>query len=261
MSTGTNVAITNDTDRWDNRPRAHHERGSRVQIVTRAQWGARPWTGQPYRAKWSDRTEVLVHYHGNPPKHSRGVAVPRDVDDIHHGNGWSGVGYNWVVDLDGVAYEGRGWNLVGAHCPGHNRSGIGIYVAVGGSQLATPAAKATVADLYDAACRRAGRSLRKSWHGENYSTACPGPALIEWVKSGMPRPGGVHNTTEDDMPLTPADIGAIWNAEIGRGDTRKTIIQALVTDTDLEKALDVRLAPVEAALQRIEAALTDDGDA
>lgn len=161
-----------------------------MQYVSRDQWGAKPWATAPYVARWSQRTEVLVHYHGNPPRVSRGPQVARDVDAIHHGNGWSGVGYNWLVDLDGVVYEGRGWGLVGAHCPGHNTSGIGIYVAIGGAQKPTDAALRAVRDLYDQACRLAGRSLRKSWHGENYATACPGLPLIGWVRGGMDRPGG-----------------------------------------------------------------------
>lgn len=160
-----------------------------MQYVSREQWGAKPWATAPYVARWSQRTEVLVHYHGNPPRVSRGPQVARDVDAIHHDNGWAGVGYNWLVDLDGVVYEGRGWGLVGAHCPDHNTSGIGIYVAIGGAQKPTDAALRAVRDLYDQACRLAGRQLRKSWHGENYATACPGLPLIGWVRGGMVRPG------------------------------------------------------------------------
>lgn len=160
-----------------------------MRIVTREQWGARPWTSEPATVPWAKRTEVLIHYHGGPPPVSRGAEVARDVDDIHHANGWSGVGYNWLVDQDGAVYEGRGWDLAGAHCPGHNTSGIGVYVAVGGDQKPTDAALAAARDLYDEACRRAGRALRQTWHGANYPTECPGPALIAWVKAGMSRPG------------------------------------------------------------------------
>lgn len=169
-----------------------------MQYVSRSEWGARPWASTPHTARWSQRTEVLVHYHGNPPRSGRGPQVARDVDAIHHANGWSGVGYNWLVDLDGTVYEGRGWGLVGAHCPDHNTSGIGIYVAIGGAQKPTDAALRSVRDLYDQACRLAGRPLRKSWHGENYATACPGLPLIGWVRGGMVRPAALP------APTTPA---------------------------------------------------------
>lgn len=173
-----------------------------MKYVSRSEWGARPWASTPHTARWSQRTEVLVHYHGNPPRSGRGPQVARDVDAIHHDNGWSGVGYNWIVDLDGTIYEGRGWGLVGAHCPGHNTSGIGIYVAIGGAQKPTDAALRSVRDLYDQACRLAGRPLRKSWHGENYATACPGLPLIGWVRGGMVRPAALPAPTTPAAPVT-----------------------------------------------------------
>lgn len=190
-----------------------------MRVVTRAGWGAKDWRPkrEMYRESMPNRTEVLAHYHGGPPRYSRGVQVPRDVEAIHLGNGWAGVGYNWLVDLDGVAYEGRGWDLVGAHCPGHNRTGIGIYVAVGGTQQPTPAALATFRGLYDEACRRSGKTLRKTWHGANWPTACPGPNLIAWVRAGMPRPN--IEDQEDDMALTEEDAkrlaAAVWAAGFG----------------------------------------------
>jgi hypothetical protein len=157
-----------------------------MRYVSRSEWGAKPWASEPYRTTWGKRTETLIHYHGGPPKHSIGVEVPREVDAIHHANGWAGVGYNWLVDQAGTIYEGRGWGLVGAHCPGHNTSGIGIYVAVGGTQRPTDAALASARIVRDEACRLAGRRLRMSWHGENYPTACPGTILEAWARSGMP---------------------------------------------------------------------------
>jgi peptidoglycan recognition protein len=31
--------------------------------------------------------------------------------------GWSDIGYNFIVGEDGNVYEGRGWTKVGAHAP------------------------------------------------------------------------------------------------------------------------------------------------
>lgn len=156
-----------------------------VNIISRSQWGAKAWNGQPYSVPLSDRRYFLVHYHGGPPPQSTGEWVPKNVEAIHLGNGWSGTGYNFMVGQDGKVYEGRGWGLQGAHCPGRNRDGFGVYVAIGGDQEPTQAALRSVRDLYDEANRKTGRTLIKSWHGANYATACPGPKLIAWVKGGM----------------------------------------------------------------------------
>ncbi len=156
-----------------------------MQYISRARWGATPWRGRLYTVPWSVRTETLVHYHGAPPKVDRGLAVAREVEVIHLGNGWAGIGYNWLVTQAGEILEGRGWDLVGAHCPGHNRTGIGIYVAVGGDQVPTDDALRAVRSVRDEACRRAGRQLAMSWHGRDYPTECPGARLRAWVQGGM----------------------------------------------------------------------------
>ena len=166
------------------------------EIISRQKWGATPWRGQPYSVAMSERAWFLVHYHGGPPRNDRGNANAKEIEAIHLNNGWSGVGYNFIVGQDGAIREGRGWGLVGAHCPGHNRDGIGVYVAVGGNQRPSDAALRAVRALYNEACKRSGRTLVKSWHGAHYPTACPGLHLIAWVKQGMIPPGGTTASSE-----------------------------------------------------------------
>jgi N-acetylmuramoyl-L-alanine amidase len=160
-----------------------------LNIISRAAWGARSWRSPVHSVPMSQRTHFLVHYHGGVPRHDRGDASAKEIEAIHLANGWTGVGYNFIVGQDGEIREGRGWNLVGAHCPGHNTNGIGVYVAVGGDQEATEEAKASVVALYNEASRLAGHALVKSYHGADYATACPGKKLIAWVKAGMPLVG------------------------------------------------------------------------
>jgi N-acetylmuramoyl-L-alanine amidase len=136
------------------------------------------------------RTEFLTHYEGGHPCTDTGAAAMRAIHRIHLANGWSGIGYNHVVMLDGSAWEGRGWSLVGAHCPNHNRVGYGVQIHLGGAQKPTDAALATQRALYDEACRRAGHSLRMLGHRDGYATECPGDTLEAWVQEGMPMPGG-----------------------------------------------------------------------
>ena len=166
-----------------------------VDIISRSQWGAKAWRGGVYSATMSERRYFLVHYHGGPPPQSTGKWVPKNVEAIHLGNGWSGVGYNFLVGQDGTIYEGRGWDKVGAHCPGRNRDGIGVYVAIGGNQSPTDAAMRSVVALYREANRRAGRTLTKGVHGDYYATACAGPKLTAWVHAGMKADGKIPTVT------------------------------------------------------------------
>lgn len=54
-----------------------------------------------------------------------------DIDRWHKAKGWDGIGYHYVVDLDGKVEPGRPEGKVGAHCQKHNTNSIGV-VYVGG---------------------------------------------------------------------------------------------------------------------------------
>ncbi|MGW3711337.1 peptidoglycan-binding protein [Streptomyces albogriseolus] len=160
-----------------------------VSIISRAQWGAQPWDGTPASVALSQRTEFFVHYDGATHISRTGNAIPRAIDEQHHRQGWAGIGYNFVVSQAGEIFEGRGWTMQGAHCPGHNVSGIGVQVAIGGDQEPSEAALAACRALYDEACRRTGRTLAKKGHKDGYATLCPGGPLYAWVRDGMPAKG------------------------------------------------------------------------
>lgn len=49
-----------------------------------------------------------------------------DIDRWHKERGWAGIGYHFVVLLDGTVEEGRDIENAGAHCKGQNASSIGI---------------------------------------------------------------------------------------------------------------------------------------
>jgi N-acetylmuramoyl-L-alanine amidase len=42
------------------------------------------------------------------------------------GNGWSDIGYHYVIELDGTIKEGRPMHRSGAHTKGHNANSIGV---------------------------------------------------------------------------------------------------------------------------------------
>jgi N-acetylmuramoyl-L-alanine amidase len=58
------------------------------------------------------------------------------------GNGWSDIGYNYVIHLDGSIHLGRDINKVGAHCEGYNANSIGICY-IGGKTADTKQNKDT----------------------------------------------------------------------------------------------------------------------
>jgi peptidoglycan recognition protein len=95
--------------------------------VTRAEWGARAPTNANYHAV---PVPYVVIHHGAGGACSTPddcAAVVRSVQNYHMDtNGWSDIGYSFLVGGDGNVYEGRGWDTVGAHAPGYNSNSQGI---------------------------------------------------------------------------------------------------------------------------------------
>lgn len=156
-------------------------------IITRAEWGHSGFAKPLYAVAPGVRSAFFTHYHGGPTGGRTGVEVPRLIDRIHKGNGWSGIGYNFVVDQAGAIYEGRGWMYAGAHCPNWNTRGISAQGHIGGDERPSEAMRASLRWLYDVACRRiGGQALRRMVHLDAYPTSCPGRPLLAWVRGGMP---------------------------------------------------------------------------
>lgn len=156
-----------------------------MNIISRDQWGASPWVNQPDTVPDSERTEFYIHYDGATWITRTGNSIPKAIESEHLGNGWSGIGYHFVVSQAGEIFEGRGWDLQGAHCPNHNRSAIGVQIAVGGDQEPTKEALSAARALYDFACQKYGRALEKHGHRDGFATDCPGAKLYAWVQGGM----------------------------------------------------------------------------
>lgn len=204
-------------------------------IISRATWGAVPPRVAPQFVHISDRTEFFVHYEGGTDISKRVAAdalglvrewqlMHMDTSDPDHG--WNDIGYNYLVvsggPLDGQVIEGRGRDAAGAHCPGHNVSGIGVQVMLGGDEDASTAALASVRWLYDRFCTDAGHALAKRGHRDGYATACPGDKLYAWVQKGMPSDKPTLPTVKPvDGPVGPAPA---LSGVLRQGDKGSTVL-------------------------------------
>ena len=67
--------------------------------------------------------KIIIHCSATP--YGRDVRAA-DIDRFHCTQGWSGIGYHYVVRLDGTIEPGRDLESQGAHCRGHNATSIGV---------------------------------------------------------------------------------------------------------------------------------------
>jgi len=73
--------------------------------------------------------KIIVHCTATPEGRDVSVDTIRKwhVED----NGWSDIGYHWIIMLSGSIEKGRDESKPGAHAKGHNANSIGV-VYVGG---------------------------------------------------------------------------------------------------------------------------------
>ena len=111
-------------------------------IISRAEWNARPLnlealeefgvfdasTNPAGVLTYSDDllsalNTIVVHHSAYP------YAGPQEVQDLHMDRrGFADVAYHFIVDADGMIYEGREISIRGAHVQGYNTGSVGIVL-------------------------------------------------------------------------------------------------------------------------------------
>ncbi len=138
-------------------------------------------------------THLIVHHSAGPNSSSDWAAVVRSIWDFHvNVNGWDDIGYNWLIDPNGVLYEGRGDGLLGAHFCGTNGGTMGVcmlgnFTDVVPQQaalttleqlLAWKSCDASLDPLGTAFHASSGLNLHRiSGHRDGCTTECPGNAF------------------------------------------------------------------------------------
>lgn len=94
--------------------------------------------------------DIIVHCTATPA--GREVTI-KELDSWHRDKGFNGIGYHFVVHLDGSIEQGRPVTAIGAHCLRHNQFSIGVAY-VGGvnakgenDDTRTPAQKKSLINL------------------------------------------------------------------------------------------------------------------
>ncbi len=172
-----------------------------ARIITRREWGAKPAKNKT-AANWRKGGPLWVHHtEGTQPSAQASVdtesAVMRGLQDFHQKTrGWADIGYSYVIMPSGRIYEGRGYNVVGAHCPGHNvepsASFAGSYV----KSAPSPAAMESLGWL-----KIHVKAGRYSGHRDGFPTSCPGDALYNAITKNPPKPQPTQPVNKPKLSL------------------------------------------------------------
>ena len=126
--------------------------------------------------------QIVIHHTGNAVDDDLSAA---EIDASHKGQGWTCIGYHYVIRKDGTVEVARPHWTVGAHAYGHNSHTIGIHVC-GNFEEAEPTAAQieSTAMLIANLCTDYGLPIDRDsivGHRELMSTACPGRNLYEMM--------------------------------------------------------------------------------
>jgi uncharacterized protein (TIGR03437 family) len=99
-------------------------------VITRTEWGCPDGQSNPRATpQYTTVTHLIVHHTAGSNTASDWAAVVRSIWSLHvFTNGWSDIGYNYLIDPNGMIYEGRagGDNVIGAHFSCANSGTLGV---------------------------------------------------------------------------------------------------------------------------------------
>ncbi len=118
-------------------------------------------------------------------------------------NGWSDIGYHYLIDRGGQLLNGRRVSRAGAHVKGRNANSIGVALFGGFGGVKdqsfqdnfTPEQGETLRRLIDSLQNEYGPGLKVSGHHEYANKACPCFDVRRWLNNRPPRSNPAQSTT------------------------------------------------------------------
>lgn len=160
-------------------------------------------------------------------------ASAEQIHGWHLNNGWSGIGYHYVIRKDGTIERGRPEWAIGSHAYGENSHTIGIHLS-GDFEQAYPTDKQVeklamlIADIAD----RYGIPIDRNTivgHGELMATSCPGVNVQSLLDDGTITGKAIwcynknHGIDVSETKITEQDGGN----QGGRGSERFNTLDSL----------------------------------
>lgn len=170
-----------------------------------------------------------------------------EIDAMHKARGWSGIGYHFVVRMDGRIEAGRPLTKIGSHVRGQNKGNLGC-VYIGGLRRATGVnvgfdtrtneQKSVMVQHTLAMLTRFPTIQRVVGHRDLAATQCPGFDVRAWwagVATGTPVAPRPVNPAAPAISYPPLRAGS-------RGPAVRALQEALLAQ-GVRLALDGAFGP------------------
>ncbi|XP_049962046.1 uncharacterized protein LOC126482114 [Schistocerca serialis cubense] len=127
-----------------------------LQVVSRKEWLAEP-PSQPVDVVEGPLDLVIINHTASLSSETPALnmILLRRIQLMHmEGQGWFDIAYNFLVGMDGVVYEGRGWGIVGSHTKNYNAASVGVaFIGHFMQELPSPEAVASLWRLLEQGVR------------------------------------------------------------------------------------------------------------
>ncbi len=200
-------------------------------IISRAGWNSRG-PKSPFSYLNKKRVVGIAIHHSGVKNGPKGVTAVRAFERHHMlANGWNAIAYNWLIDEQGVIYEGRGAGVVSAATRPYNSRTESICYTGDGDKKIPAKTRASLTWLIGDIQKRYNKKLWVKGHRELASTSCPGNVLFDWVKDHR---NGITKAQPKSKPATKKSTKTVKQGAKGIVDAFAEI-EALVTSRPLKK--------------------------
>lgn len=209
-------------------------------VVSRGAWCQHPDCNYTEGLEYHPVSHLIIHHTVSNNASTDWAAVVRAIWNFHtYGRGWGDIGYNYLVDPNGVIYEGHlgGDDVIGTHAAGANKGSMALALlgtfTSGSTGIKPPQAMLNSsvellswkADQRDINVFDASRLPNLSWglpnlmgHRDVYGTTeCPGDQahlLIPWFRDQIAARIGLDDpfiyADEQSTAFTRSTTGT-WN--------------------------------------------------
>ena len=206
-----------------------------------------------YNRSFTNVEHVIIHHSAGSNTNTNYTQVVRDIYLYHtQVNGWSDIGYNYLIDKEGTIYKGRDPesgeqdNVRGAHFCGKNSGTMGICLLGNFEEANIAPSNAAIESLikltswklikesldpFSASIHEGGELSTVAGHRDGCSTACPGTNTYRQLESFREMMAETifecENIVEEPLVLmtnvypNPARVGELVTVELNEGQSIK----------------------------------------
>ncbi|XP_022914682.1 peptidoglycan-recognition protein LE-like [Onthophagus taurus] len=157
-------------------------------VINRIYWLAQP-PSEPHTYLESPAKYVVICHSATEESFTQpgNILMVRLIQQFHiESRCFGDIGYNFLIGADGNAYEGRGWNIIGAHTYVYNKVSVGIcFIGCFTMKLPSAVAMKKAKRLIDYGVRLGyiDKEYSLVGHCQCTTTESPGRTLFEELKT------------------------------------------------------------------------------